>query len=213
MPKQRRPRRSAAMRLLPEPRKGSSTTSPDRVLFLTIASMSRTGFEVGCSAETLGLGQVLPGPNALNAAIMVGDRFHGTAGAIAAPGAMFGGPLGAAVYGAFNTYRLGRLSRDLAIIVAIAAVAYFAMFQMHSFGVLDPIATLLGREQQRSYSLLLRALGLLCFGAIYLLHRRFFRAAQVGGVEGKAGWLPGIAGILIGAVADHVFVSWLIEHH
>jgi chromate transporter len=44
-------------------------------------------------AETLGLGQVLPGPNALNAAIMVGDRFHGTAGAIAAPVAMFGGPL------------------------------------------------------------------------------------------------------------------------
>ncbi len=44
-------------------------------------------------AETLGLGQVLPGPNALNAAIMVGDRFHGTAGAIAAPAAMFGGPL------------------------------------------------------------------------------------------------------------------------
>jgi chromate transporter len=44
-------------------------------------------------AETLGLGQVLPGPNALNAAIMVGDRFHGTAGAIAAPAGMFGGPL------------------------------------------------------------------------------------------------------------------------
>ena len=31
-------------------------------------------------AETLGLGQVLPGPNALNAAIMVGDRFHGAVG-------------------------------------------------------------------------------------------------------------------------------------
>ncbi len=44
-------------------------------------------------AETLGLGQVLPGPNALNAAIMVGDRFRGTAGAIAAPAGMFGGPL------------------------------------------------------------------------------------------------------------------------
>lgn len=44
-------------------------------------------------AETLGLGQVLPGPNTLNAAIMIGDRFHGTAGAIAAPVAMFGGPL------------------------------------------------------------------------------------------------------------------------
>ncbi len=44
-------------------------------------------------AETLGLGQVLPGPNALNAAIMIGDRFHGTWGAIVGPVGMFGGPL------------------------------------------------------------------------------------------------------------------------
>lgn len=44
-------------------------------------------------AETLGLGQVLPGPNALNAAIMVGERFHGAAGSLIAAGAMFGGPL------------------------------------------------------------------------------------------------------------------------
>lgn len=44
-------------------------------------------------AETLGLGQVLPGPNALNAAIMVGERFHGVAGSLIAAGALFGGPL------------------------------------------------------------------------------------------------------------------------
>ena len=44
-------------------------------------------------AETLGLGQVLPGPNALNAAIMVGDRFHGAVGALLASCSMFGGPL------------------------------------------------------------------------------------------------------------------------
>jgi hypothetical protein len=126
---------------------------------------------------------------------------------------MFGGPLGAAVYGTFNTFRLGRLSKDLAFIVAIAGAGYFAMLQMHSAGLLEPLAPLLGREERRSYSLLLRALGLLCFGAIYLMHRRFFRAAQVGGVEGKPGWLPGLAGIAIGAWADHVFVTWLIEHH
>ncbi len=44
-------------------------------------------------AETLGLGQVLPGPNALNAAIMVGERFHGAAGSLIAAGALFAGPL------------------------------------------------------------------------------------------------------------------------
>ena len=44
-------------------------------------------------AETLGLGQVLPGPNALNAAIMVGDRFHGAVGSLLASCSMFGGPL------------------------------------------------------------------------------------------------------------------------
>ncbi|MFM7659265.1 MAG: chromate transporter, partial [Betaproteobacteria bacterium] len=34
--------------------------------------------------ETLALAQVLPGPNICNMAIMLGDRFHGTRGALAA---------------------------------------------------------------------------------------------------------------------------------
>src|SRR5688572_21162389 len=33
-------------------------------------------------AEILGLGQVLPGPNVGNAAVMIGRRFHGLAGAL-----------------------------------------------------------------------------------------------------------------------------------
>ena len=36
--------------------------------------------------ETLALAQVLPGPNICNMAIMLGDRFHGTRGALAALG-------------------------------------------------------------------------------------------------------------------------------
>ena len=37
--------------------------------------------------------------------------------------AFFGGPLGAAMYGTANCHRLGRLSRDLPVIVGITAVA------------------------------------------------------------------------------------------
>jgi chromate transporter len=74
-------------------------------------------------AETLGLGQVLPGPNALNAAIMIGDRFHGTAGAIAAPGAMFGGPLillaGLAMF--YDAY--GDVPTVRAVLAGVAAAA------------------------------------------------------------------------------------------
>jgi chromate transporter len=74
-------------------------------------------------AETLGLGQVLPGPNSLNAAIMIGDRFHGTAGAIAAPVGMFGGPLvllaGLAMF--YDAY--GEVPVVRALLAGVAAAA------------------------------------------------------------------------------------------
>jgi len=44
-------------------------------------------------AEVLGLGQVLPGPNVGNAAIMIGRRFRGLPGALAATAGLYAGPL------------------------------------------------------------------------------------------------------------------------
>jgi len=44
-------------------------------------------------AERLGLGQVLPGPNAMNTAIIVGHGFCGARGAAAAVAGLFAGPL------------------------------------------------------------------------------------------------------------------------
>jgi len=44
-------------------------------------------------AERLGLGQVLPGPNAMNTAIIIGHGFCGVRGAAAAVGGLFAGPL------------------------------------------------------------------------------------------------------------------------
>jgi chromate transporter len=57
--------------------------------------------------ETLALGQVLPGPNVCNLALMIGDRFFGTRGAFAA--------------------LAGLMLAPLAIVLALAAVyAHFA---------------------------------------------------------------------------------------
>ena len=44
-------------------------------------------------AEILGLGQVLPGPNVGNAAVMIGRRFHGLAGALLATAGIYAAPL------------------------------------------------------------------------------------------------------------------------
>ena len=54
--------------------------------------------------ETLSLGQVLPGPNIVNMALMIGDRFFGLRGAAAALGGLLCAPLAivlvlAALYG------------------------------------------------------------------------------------------------------------------
>lgn len=44
-------------------------------------------------AEVLGLGQILPGPNVGNAAVMIGRRFHGLPGALLATAGLYAGPL------------------------------------------------------------------------------------------------------------------------
>jgi len=44
-------------------------------------------------AEILAVGQVLPGPNVGNTSVMVGRRFHGLAGALAASGGFYALPL------------------------------------------------------------------------------------------------------------------------
>ncbi|WP_187830097.1 chromate transporter [Siccirubricoccus phaeus] len=44
-------------------------------------------------AEILGLGQILPGPNVGNAAVMIGRRFHGLAGALLATSGLYCAPL------------------------------------------------------------------------------------------------------------------------
>lgn len=74
-------------------------------------------------AEILGIGQVLPGPNALNTAIGVGMRFGGATGALACVVGLFAGPMAllAVIASLYDAY--GELPLVRAVLTGIAAAA------------------------------------------------------------------------------------------
>jgi hypothetical protein len=125
----------------------------------------------------------------------------------------FGGPLGAAIYGGANSHRLGRLSHDLPKLAALAGAAFLLVYVLEAAGWLEGLAGFIGGNVARNYGLIMRAMGLLTCGAIYLMHRWFFRSAKVTGAKEIAGWVPGIAAVVAGIAANGAFVSWLLKHH
>jgi len=125
----------------------------------------------------------------------------------------FGGPVGAVIYALFNTARLSRLRQDGAVIFALCAAAMLVMLQAVRGGGLDALAEVAGLSQQRTGQLLLRGLGLGCFGAIYFLHRKFFRAARISGVKPLPSWPLGLAAVVCGWLANAAVLSWILKHH
>jgi chromate transporter len=71
-------------------------------------------------AEVLGLGQVLPGPNALNVAVQLGERWHGARGALLAPAALFTGPLAVLIGLALLHDAYGGLQPVRAVLAGVA---------------------------------------------------------------------------------------------
>ena len=126
--------------------------------------------------------------------------------------AFFGGPVGTAVYAIANSYRLGRVSRDLPVIIAITAAAFLLLIELQRIGTLDSLSAVLDGPLSRNMEIFLRALGIACFGAVYFMHRGFFRAARVSGVRPRPGWLPGIAAVVAGMATNIAFTAW-IQHH
>jgi chromate transporter len=74
-------------------------------------------------AEYLGLGQILPGPNVGNAAVMIGRRFHGLAGALLATAGIYFAPLIILVMLCLFYDRYGQLPAVAPIMAGIAAGA------------------------------------------------------------------------------------------
>ena len=123
--------------------------------------------------------------------------------------AFFAGPAAAGVYGVANSHRLGRLRQDLPVILALVAASFLFLMMAHGNGWLSGLASWLGDRQSRAVQLAVRAVGLACFGAIYLMHRQQYRAARISCVDPLPGWIPGIAAVVVGLLANSAFDSWL----
>ncbi|MDI3306171.1 MAG: chromate transporter [Acetobacteraceae bacterium] len=74
-------------------------------------------------AEILGLGQVLPGPNVGNAAVMIGRRFHGLLGALLATAGIYAAPLCILIGLCLLYDRYGQLPQVAPAMEGIAAAA------------------------------------------------------------------------------------------
>jgi chromate transporter len=74
-------------------------------------------------AEVLGLGQILPGPNVGNAAVMIGRRFHGLAGALLATSGLYFAPLIILILLCLFYDRYGQLPAVAPVMAGIAAGA------------------------------------------------------------------------------------------
>jgi hypothetical protein len=125
----------------------------------------------------------------------------------------FGGPLAAGVYGTFNSFRLNRLTSDLPVHVALVAGAYFLTLVFQNGGQMEAIGDLLGSRPARTPEIVLRAFGLATFFAIWFMHRRFFRTAQVTGTKPLSSWLPGVVAFGLGYLANQAFLVWIMSHH
>ncbi|MDP3537117.1 MAG: chromate transporter [Azonexus sp.] len=78
----------------------------------------------------LGLCQFLPGPNVVNLAVVVGKRYRGLAGAIAAPVGLLAGPFVIVLLLAMLYDRYGNLPLALSMLRGIAAVGCGLLFAM-----------------------------------------------------------------------------------
>ncbi|MBS7811945.1 chromate transporter [Roseococcus pinisoli] len=74
-------------------------------------------------AEVLGMGQILPGPNVGNAAVMIGRGFHGLPGALLASAGLYIGPLCILIVLAMLYDAYGALPRVAPFMTGVAAAA------------------------------------------------------------------------------------------
>jgi hypothetical protein len=111
----------------------------------------------------------------------------------------FGGPGAAAAIIAVSSYRLRRVIRDLPllIILLLAPLGFIAWLRLSpaAISLREWTATHVGNS---GYTLLYRALGLLCFGIGYWMHAREHRNSELLGLKAPNGWWVGLPCLAIG---------------
>jgi len=110
-------------------------------------------------ASILGVGQVLPGPNTVNSAIIIGDHFQGTVGALSAVFGLLCTPIAVLVGIALIYYRIAGLPGVGAAIGAGAAAAA---------GLVIGTAIKMARRLKPNVTAV--AVGLAAFASVGLLH-------------------------------------------
>ena len=125
--------------------------------------------------------------------------------------AFFAGPVGAGLYGVFNSHRLGRLQRDLPVVLLLVAALYFLLAMAYANGWLAGLVDLLNGRLDRAFQFALRVAGLACAGAIYLMHRQYYRASRVSGAQPLPGWIPGLVALAAGVLANIAFIDRLLK--
>lgn len=120
--------------------------------------------------------------------------------------AFIGGPFAAIAMAAVNSGRLRRLTRDalpLAAAIALSIGLYSFMARPEWFGQA-------GLEfADRNARLGARIFALLLFGAFWLLHKRYYRGAELMGLEQPNPWIGGIVCVLVGTAATFLVNDWL----
>jgi hypothetical protein len=109
----------------------------------------------------------------------------------------FGGPIAAVAFASVNSRRLGRLPADLPWLIAALALFVIALWWAFMGRYPDPLQPWI----QENVEISVRVLGVVYFGAIYLLHRRHYRAMQMMGIESPNGWGVGFACAAIGILS------------
>lgn len=117
----------------------------------------------------------------------------------------FGGIVALLILAGQNTDALGRMRKDLWLYCVGAAVAIsyaFFVAWVSSLEQLPEWLALLGSHKS-TMRFMGRAVALLVFAGFYLHYRTIINAAEMMGTPRQA-WMPGIAAVVLGRVADFV---------
>jgi len=128
--------------------------------------------------------------------------------------AFFGSGFASVIMTLLNVRRLGRLSQDLAMVVAGAlffTLVYVGSGYLAATGGSLPLVGEV-KTHQREVRYLLRGLALAYFGLTYLRHQRFYRAQDLAGNDPPSPWVAGIAACVAAVALSFAFGSlgaWL----
>jgi hypothetical protein len=119
----------------------------------------------------------------------------------------FGGPVGGVIVAMVNSWRMGRIKKDLPLVAGALLVEGLLQLWLVQGGLVW-LVSMLGDAGPAITS---RIVGLMFFGGIYLVHKRYFRGAEVFGLNAPSGWLVGLLAIVAGIVVRLAIQAWVAK--